>query len=439
MALTKTPATGKGPLNYDQSPATYVSLGDLVDGTKDDVRDIYVSAYGDQGLSGLVEVIGAKKNAGTADHTTWFEEGRLGRRVTLSSNAVTHIDGVANTDETDAVRQYDVLLSGANRYLVTAAVTDAALTLADMSDGSNATGVTGDFTIIGNAYPQGTDQPSKPFQPRLTKYENPFVIVKETFHVSGSQASNIGWVNVGGQNMWYLKGELDARRKFMNMREGMLVFGEKNDTGSAFGGGAPGSEGYVAAVTARGGTATNPFNSAFSAADSFDAVIVEIDKQGAPAENALYLNRDLSIKCDTQIASAGMSGGGIGAAAGFGAFNNDKDMAIAMGFKSFTRGGYTFHKHDWKLLNDPAAGGASDVKGALIPLSVIVDAKTGNSHHSLEMNYKSAGNYSREMEHWVEGGGVLGYNTGGEDLAKFNYRSECNLCVRGANQHFLFK
>ena len=134
-----------------------------------------------------------------------------------------------------------------------------------------------------------------------------------------------------------------------------------------------------------------------------------------------------------------MAGGGIGAAAGFGAFNNDKDMAIAMGFKSFTRGGYTFHKHDWKLLNDPAAGGASDVKGALIPLSVIVDAKTGNSHHSLEMNYKSAGNYSREMEHWVEGGGVLGYNTGGEDLAKFNYRSECNLCVRGANQHFLFK
>ena len=31
------------------------------------------------------------------------------------------------------------------------------------------------------------------------------------------------------------------------------------------------------------------------------------------------------------------------------------------------------------------------------------------------MNYKSAGSYSRELEHWVEGGNVLGYNTGGED------------------------
>jgi len=221
----------------------------------------------------------------------------------------------------------------------------------------------------------------------------------------------------------------------------MLVFGEKNyDTSnSVFGGGATGSEGYVAAVTARGGVATNPFAAAFSDSSyGFDDIVIEIDKQGNASENALYLNRELSLACDNQIAAAGMAGGGIGAAAGYGAFNNDKDMAIAMGFKSFTRGGYTFHKHDWKLLNDPAAGGASNVKGALIPLSVIVDAKTGNSHHSLEMNYKSAGNYSREMEHWVEGGGVLGYNTGGEDLAKFNYRSECNLCVRGANQHFIF-
>ena len=445
MALTQAQGagSGNGPQLYTASPDKYVSLGDLVDGTKDDVRDIYVSAYGDQGLSGLVEIIGAKKSAGTSDETIWYEEGRLGRRVTMAvDGTVTKIDGATNADEAAALRKHDVLLNGAARVIITNEPADnTAYTAVDMTDGSAYTFLAEEYTVIGNAYPQGSKQPERPFSPKLSRYANPFTIVKESFHVTGSQASNIGWVNVGGQNMWYLKGELDARRKFMNMREGMLVFGEKNSAGTppAYGGGVTGSEGYVAAVTARGGIATNPFNGAFDAADSFDAVIVEIDKQGAPAESALYLNRDLSIKCDSRIAAAGMAGGGIGAAAGFGAFNNDKDMAIAMGFKSFTRGGYTFHKHDWKLLNDPAAGGGSDVKGALIPLSVIVDAKTGNSHHSLEMNYKSAGNYSREMEHWVEGGGVLGYNTGGEDLAKFNYRSECNLCVRGANQHFLFK
>ena len=170
---------------------------------------------------------------------------------------------------------------------------------------------------------------------------------------------------------------------------------------------------------------------------AFDALIVAADAQGLPQENALYVNRDLSIKFDNFVATSGIGGTGP-AMNSFGAFNNSADMAITMGFKSFTRGGYTFHKHDWKLLNDPKYGAGSTVNGAIIPLSIIVDAKTGNRHHSLEMNYKSAGNYSRELEHWVEGGNVLGYNTGGEDLAKFHYRSECNLCVRGANQHVLF-
>lgn len=150
-----------------------------------------------------------------------------------------------------------------------------------MVDGGTAETIPdGTWSVIGNAYPQGTDQPSEPFSPRLTRYANPFTIVKESFHVSGSQASNIGWVNVGGQNMWYLKGELDARRKFMNMREGMLVFGQKNAaSGGAYGGNVPGSEGYVAAVKDRGGIAANPFASSFTTADMFDDVIIEIDKQ----------------------------------------------------------------------------------------------------------------------------------------------------------------
>ena len=450
MAITNAQGAGEGngPLPYNLSPQTYVSLGDLVDGTKDDVRDIYVSAYGDQGLSGLVEIIGAKKNVGSSDETVWYEEGRLGRTVEITSGVVTKVNGVdpnlanAAADNAAGLRVYDVLLKGSLRFVVNDIDATGVVTGHDMADGGAAETIgDGTWSVIGNAYPQGTDQPSEPFSPRITRYANPFTIVKETFHVSGSQASNIGWVNVGGQNMWYLKGELDARRKFMNMREGMLVFGQKNAdaTTGAYGSNVPGSEGYVAAVTARGGVATNPFAAAFNDSSyGFDDIIVEIDKQGNAAENALYLNRELSLACDNQIATGGLGGNGIGLAAAYGAFNNDKDMAVEMGFQSFQRGGYTFHKHDWKLLNDPVAGGVSNVQGALIPLSVIVDAKTGNSHHSLEMNYKSAGNYSREMEHWVEGGGVLGYNTGGEDLAKFNYRSECNLCVRGANQHFLF-
>ena len=45
----------------------------------------------------------------------------------------------------------------------------------------------------------------------------------------------------------------------------------------------------------------------------------------------------------------------------------------------------------------------------MIPLTNVVDPKTGNSAPALELNYKAANGYNREMEHWVTGGGVLGF------------------------------
>jgi hypothetical protein len=132
-----------------------------------------------------------------------------------------------------------------------------------------------------------------------------------------------------------------------------------------------------------------------------------------------------------------------GLAGQFGAFNNDSDMAVKLGFKSFTRGGYTFHKHDWKLLNDPTLLGASNkFQGAMIPMSQVADARTGVKAPALAMYYKAANGYSREMEHWVTGGGVLGYNNNGDtgaDVATFHYRSELALCTRAANQHVVIK
>ena len=164
-----------------------------------------------------------------------------------------------------------------------------------------------------------------------------------------------------------------------------------------------------------------------------------LDKEGAPSEYAMYVNRQTSLDVDDMLASGlGTTSGGL--TSQFGAFNNSQDMAVSLGFKSFTRGGYTFHKHDWKLLNDATLGGlGGHYKGAMIPMSQVADAKSGVKSPSLEMNYKSAGNYSREMEHWVEGGGVLGHVTSGKDTVKFNYRSECNLVTRAANQHVVIK
>lgn len=444
------------PLLYDQSPQNYTSLGDLIDVTKPDVRDMYIQTFGDQGITGLLDITGAKKSAGTADEVHWYEEGRL--HTVLSVSSTTAGTGIiasvgieastGNTASNDVLRKYDVLLAGTKRLLVTATGATGTFSYKQMSDGGNGgTFSATTFSVIGNAYPQGSAQPTLPFQVKHTLRKNPFTIVKETFHVNGSQASNIGWVNVGGRNLWYLKGEIDARRKFMNMREAMLVFGQLPFSGTYGTDGdhlaisdVPGSEGYFGAVENRGIVATDTFaGSSFTAASELDDVLVALDAEGAPQEYAMYLDRDTSLNVENILATGGLGGNGIGLAAAYGAFNNDQNMAVSLGFQSFNRGGYTFHKHNWKLLNDPTMGANSDYKGALIPLTTIVDPKTGQRNPSLEMNYKAAGNYSREMEHWVEGGGVLGYATNGDDVAKFHYRSECNLCVRAANQHVALK
>ena len=59
--------------------------------------------------------------------------------------------------------------------------------------------------IIGNVYGQGTEQPTAFYQAGLTVRTNPYIITKEMYEVSGSQATNIGWLNVNGDYMMVLE------------------------------------------------------------------------------------------------------------------------------------------------------------------------------------------------------------------------------------------
>jgi hypothetical protein len=452
MAITYDSGSGASnvaPPTLATSPDKYVSLGDLLDPTKPDNRDLLVSTYGDQGITGFLTLTGAVNNAGTADEVQWWEEGRLHKTFSgwLDVNGGTGgINALIGGDAGAAsgylqLRLNDVILdSSGNRHIVTK-VTAATGSVADKydvvpMDGSVATADIGNasdvrsFAIIGNIYAQGTDQPSTFYNPGIQKYINPYIITKETFAVNGSQATNIGWVNIGnGEYRWYVKGEMDTRKRFMNQREMMLLYGQAvadtatpgADTIALASGSVPGSEGYFQAVERRGlvASVSGGAQGTFADMSDIDGIILELDIDDMLAQGIA-----------TQV-TAGLPGQ-------FGAFNNDADMAVRLGFKSFTRGGYTFHKHDWKLLNDPTLGAIGDVKGAMVPLANVVDAKTGNSAPALEMNYKGASGYNRDVEHWVRGS-ILGYNNMSEDVAEFYYRSECNLVTRAANKHVLIK
>ena len=430
-------------------PSKYSSINDLLEPNRPDVRELLVKTYGDQGITGFLTLTGAVKNAGTADRVEFYEESRRHKTIAGTFSLSNANTGTLTVVAAVGVRTNDVFMDSADgvRYIVTGINTgnndeDATVfniaTLSGDTETKSTSGAT--LIILGNLYAQGSEQPTSFWDTNVVKRVNPFMIVKDRYEVNGSQATNIGYVNVGGGDYrWYIKGEQEARARFMDRREMMMLFAQSGTAATDI----TGSEGYFAAIEDRGivmsGLAANPLDS-FS---ELDLLILELDKEGAPNEYAMYLNRKQSLAIDDMLASGIATQVTAGLPGQFGAFNNSPDMAVQLGFKSFTRGGYTFHKHDWKLLNDPTLLGASDqFHGAMIPMSTVADPVTGNRAPSLELNYKASNGYSREMEHWVTGGGVLGFNNNGDtgkDTATFHYRSEINLVTRAANQHVALK
>ena len=411
--------------------------------------DNLVETYGDQGITGFLKMTGAITSGGSADQVEWFEVGR--RHKTIAFTNVTESNDVLSfTIAATPINKYDVFMDANTgvRYIAQSSSTSTTLTAVSLADDAIAapSDTTGELILLGNMYPQGTDQPSYFVETDVTRKKNPFAIVKGRHQVNGSQASNIGWVNLGnGEYRWFMYAEGEARKRFEDQREMIMLFGEQNDgTGNAAAALDPnlaGSDGYVTAVAAGGITVSNANANPLDSFAEFDDLILELDKQGAPSEYAMYLNRKQDLAIDDMLASGVATSVTAGLPGQFGAFNNDADMAVKLGFKSFTRGGYTFHKHDWKLLNDPTLLGASNyLQGAMVPLTTVADARTGIKAPALSMYYKEANGYSREMEHWVTGGGVLGHTNNGDagtDVATFHYRSEIALVTRAANQHVI--
>tara|TARA_R110000765_G_scaffold185839_3_gene291448 strand:+ start:1536 stop:3068 length:1533 start_codon:yes stop_codon:yes gene_type:complete len=507
MAITQNTGTfGSAPKGLNNSlytlndPTKYTSLYDFIDEVNaPDVRAKLSKSFGNQGISGFLKLTGALSSSGTADEVQYYEEARLHQAqrgtvvssleddnsTTDSSGALGDITGgitfgtvvAADGSFTDAsdvqliVREGDIILmNGVDRLVVVgdnaagAAIDSGSTTfhakpiVGDAPIAPTVTVTVGDvldMPIIGNMFNQGTDQPGRFVESNVVKRTNPYAIVKESYEVSGSQATNVGYIDVGGGDFrYYIKGEMDTRQRFMDKREMVMLLGQKttNDDTDA---GLPksnsggydsnfaGTEGYFSALEDRGMVTSDLIGS--SGLTDMDVLIKEMDKNGCPAEYAVYSATRQDLLFDDMIAGAG-AGGAVtsGVAASYGAFNNDRDMALNLGFKSFSRGGYTFHKNSFKLLNDPTLLGNDDVHnrlaaGVMIPLANVVDPRSGERAPALEMNFKSASGYNREMEHWVTGGGVLGFTNDTQDVAKFHYRSECCLVTRSANQHVLIQ
>ena len=457
-------ATSSTPPVYNDSkpgvfrrldPAKYSSLGDFIDQINaPDNRDQLVKTYGYQqisgGLTGFLNLTGAVRASGTADEVQYWEETRLHQYATVAPTAsaaaaATTFVAQKATGVASVLRLNDVVLvGGVDRFMVTAisptgevaSTATANYTFEALASGGLTASVSTasvNLPVVGNLFAQGSDQNSGYLESNVIKRTNAYSIIKEVFKVTGSQATNIGWINVGnGDYRWYVKGEMDTRARFLDKREMVLLLGQSiTSTLTGAGAGVTSGEGYFAALENRGIVQSGEINDFVE----MDVLIEELDKQGAAPEYAMYVNTSQALAIDDMVASLNGAAGFADVTSGISAFGG---RGSELGFDSFKRGGYTFHKHSWKLLNDPTLLSGSDYLGAMIPLTTVVDPKTGNRAAALELNYKDTNGYSREMEHWMTGS-ILGVNNTNTDSLQFNYRSECALVTRAANQHILIK
>ncbi len=173
----------------------------------------------------------------------------------------------------------------------------------------------------------------------------------------------------------------------------------------------------------------------------FDTIIQRLDKQGAIQENVLFVNRQFSFDIDDMLAAQNSYGAG---GTSYGLFDNDKDMALNLGFTGFRRG-YDFYKTDWKYLNDAATRGGvvgGAINGVLVPAgsTTVYDQVLGKNAKRpfLHVRYRASETEDRRYKTWITGS-AGGASNSSLDAMEVHFLSERALCTLGANNFFLFE
>ncbi len=445
-----------------------------------------VERYGNRTLSGFLRMVGAEMPM-TSDQVIWSEQNRLhiaynnctsasgAGTITIPVTAAGAAVPVVNVISPGAtivvmdqfggeakcfVRTSDTRLAGGGGnpgQLVVEPYGFATLAAAGIADGagkkifvygsdfqkgtSTANAAVGANTYAANNNPMVTVDPS------FTQFSNSPIIIRSTYTINGSDTAQIGWVEVAtedgtGGYLWYLKAESETRLRFEDYLEMAMVEGELSAGGpAALTNQSGGSQGLFSAISQRGNVQTG-----FTAAaglDAFDAILKNLDTQGAIEENMLFLNRATALDFDDMLAS--ISGGFAGGTA-FGLFENSEEMALNLGFSGFRRGSYDFYKTDWKYLNDASTRGGlvgpASIEGVLVPAgtSTVYDQILGTNIRRpfLHVRYRASQADDRRMKSWLTGS-VGGAFTSSLDAMEVNFLSERCLVTQAANNFVLFK
>jgi len=484
-SLNSVPASKKATLSSNYIDFTSGAGNDWGQQYLPDLMEKEAEVFGNRTISGFLAQVGAEESM-SSDQVVWSEQGRLHLSYTGTYDTDENlfvvqkdIDGNTISGGEDGIRINDMVIvatsQGAFKGFVSARPTNANVTVlpyereeiddapAFTDNGAEAATI----LVIGSEFGKGktgqggTSSATDGYgnvKPTHTSFSNKPIIIKDYYEVSGSDASQIGWVEVTGEAgqggyLWYLKAEGDTRSRFtdyleMTMLEAVNGVNTANNADAAINGAdvSFGSEGLFAAIETRGNitTGVTGVNAATDLAE-FDAILAEFDNQGAIEENMMFVNRGTSLAIDDMLASMNSYGAG---GTSYGVFDNDEDMALNLGFSGFRRGSYDFYKSDFRYLNDKATRGSINsrnavdpIRGVIVPagVSTVYDQQLGKNlkRPFLHVRFRASATEDRRMKTWTTGS--VGAVTSDLDAMQVHYLSERCLVTQGANNFMLMK
>ena len=487
-SLNSVPASKKATLSSNYIDFASGSGVDWSQQYLPDLMEKEAEVFGNRTIAGFLSQVGAEE-AMSSDQVIWTEQGRLhlaykGSLVVNTGvfTVSTDVDGNDMSSAGDhGIRLNDMVILATAEGTIkcnVGVVTTTTATLypyedADIGDAAAFTaGATVDATVLvigsefgkGVAGQGGTASSTAGYgntRPTHTSFSNKPIIIKDYYEISGSDASQIGWVEVTGEAgqsgyLWYLKAEGDTRARFSDYLEMTMLEAVKgvaagstdadHGVGGLTAGNTIGSEGLFAAVETRGNitTGVTGVNAATDLAE-FDAILAEFDSQGAIEENMMFVNRATALAIDDMLASMNSYGAG---GTSYGVFDNDEDMALNLGFSGFRRGSYDFYKSDMRYLNDKATRGgintaatSAAIRGVIVPAgtSTVYDQSIGKNlkRPFLHVRYRASQTDDRRMKTWVTGS--VGARTSALDAMQIHMLSERCLVTQGANNFMLMK
>jgi len=470
MAVLNTPGY-QLQLSAEQVPLStnYITNFDFLNQYLPDTYEKEFERYGNRTVASFLRMVGAEMPS-NSDMIKWAEQGRLHTKyVNCDSSAAAAADSAtitvndANVTAIAIRAGQTVFISDNATGLSNKGIVTAVNVSADTFDVAYYEGAGQTFSgtavlsvwVYGSEFKKGTVGMIGSLESEDEFFENSPIIIKDKYAVSGSDMAQIGWVEVTTENgatgyLWYLKSEHETRLRFEDYLETAMIEAVPAETGSGVANaslnpiyGNKGSEGIFYVVNNRGNVwgGGNPTTLA-----DFDSIISRLDKQGSIEENVIFVNRAFSFDIDDMLAAQNSYGTN---GTSYGLFDNDKDMALNLGFTGFRRG-YDFYKSDWKYLNDPTMrGGLSTastavgtVTGLLVPAGStnVYDQIMGKNAKRpfLHVRYRASETEDRRYKTWITGS-AGGAQTSDLDAMEVNFLSERCVCTLGANNFVLFR